>query len=274
MRVESINGKKYILVIVNDYSKFTLVKFLRSKDESPEVIIRCLNPIQVCLNATVKNVRTDNGTEFVNQTLKDYYENVEISHQTFVVRTLQQNGVVERQNRTLVEATRTMLIFSKAPLYFFGYAPAKKAFTIYNRRTRKNMEIIHVTFDELITMASEQFSSGPSPQLMTPGTLSSGLVPNPPSLTTYVPPTKNDWDILFQPMFDEFFNPSPSVVSPIPVAVAQRLVDPTGSPMSTSLEQDAPSVSTSSNQEQEQSTVISKSVEEQLQSAQFENTPI
>ncbi|GJR96379.1 retrovirus-related pol polyprotein from transposon TNT 1-94 [Tanacetum coccineum] len=61
----------------------------------------------------------------------------------------------------------------------------------------------------LTAMASEQFSSGPGPQLMTPGTLSSGLVPNPPSSTPYVPPTKNDWDILFQPMFDEFLNPPP-----------------------------------------------------------------
>ncbi|GJY89199.1 retrovirus-related pol polyprotein from transposon TNT 1-94 [Tanacetum coccineum] len=87
MRVESINGKKYILVIVDDYSRFTWVKFLRSKDEAPEVIIKCLKQIQVRLNATIQNVRTDNGTEFVNQTLKDYYENVGISHQTSVART-------------------------------------------------------------------------------------------------------------------------------------------------------------------------------------------
>ncbi|GKD85804.1 retrovirus-related pol polyprotein from transposon TNT 1-94 [Tanacetum coccineum] len=89
MRVESINGKKYILVIVDDYSRFTWVKFLRSKDEAPEVIIKCLKQIQVRLNATVKNVRTDNGTEFVNQTLKDYYEIFGISHQTSVARTPQ-----------------------------------------------------------------------------------------------------------------------------------------------------------------------------------------
>ncbi|GJZ40219.1 retrovirus-related pol polyprotein from transposon TNT 1-94 [Tanacetum coccineum] len=129
---------------------------------------------------------------------------------------------------------------------FVGYAPAKKAFRIYNKRTRQIMEIIHVTFDELTTMVSEQFSSGPAPQLMTPRTLSSGLVPNSPSLTPYVPLTNNDWDILFQPMFDEFFNPPPSVVSMVPTAIAQRAADPTGSPVSTSLEQDAPSTSTSS----------------------------
>ncbi|GJY09624.1 retrovirus-related pol polyprotein from transposon TNT 1-94 [Tanacetum coccineum] len=117
MRVESINGKKYILDIVDDYSRFMWVKFLRSKDETPKVIIKYLKQIQVRLNAVVKNVRTDNRTEFVNQTLKDYYENVGITHQTSVVRTPQQNIIVERRNRTLVEAAYTMLIFSKAPLY-------------------------------------------------------------------------------------------------------------------------------------------------------------
>ncbi|GJR92566.1 retrovirus-related pol polyprotein from transposon TNT 1-94 [Tanacetum coccineum] len=113
MRMESINRKKYILVIVDDYSRFTWVKFLRSKDESPEVIIKCLKQKQVCLNATVWNVRTNNRTEFVNHTLRKYYESVRISHQTSVARTPQQNGVVKRQNRTLVEAARTMLIFLK-----------------------------------------------------------------------------------------------------------------------------------------------------------------
>ncbi|GJU54921.1 retrovirus-related pol polyprotein from transposon TNT 1-94 [Tanacetum coccineum] len=122
MRMESINGKKYILVIVDDYSRFTWVKFLRSKDEAPDAIIKCIKNIQVRLNATVRNVRTDNGTEFVNQTLCDFYENVSISHQTSVARTPQQNGVVERRNRTLVEAARTMLIFSKAPLFLWAEA--------------------------------------------------------------------------------------------------------------------------------------------------------
>ncbi|GJZ96068.1 retrovirus-related pol polyprotein from transposon TNT 1-94 [Tanacetum coccineum] len=138
---------------------------------------------------------------------------------------------------------------------FVGYAPTKKAYRIYNKRTQIIMETIYVMFDELTTTASEQFSSGPAPQLFTPVTLSSGLVPNPPFPAPYVLPTKNDWDILFQPMFDEFFNPPPSVVSPVPAAVARRPADLTGSPMSTSIEQDAPSAITSSNQEQEQSIV-------------------
>ncbi|GJW00175.1 retrovirus-related pol polyprotein from transposon TNT 1-94, partial [Tanacetum coccineum] len=87
MRVEGINGKKYILVIVDDYSRFTWFKFLRSKDEAPDAIIKCIKNIQVHLNATVRNVRTDNRTEFVNQTLREFYENVGISHQTSIART-------------------------------------------------------------------------------------------------------------------------------------------------------------------------------------------
>ncbi|GKB72141.1 retrovirus-related pol polyprotein from transposon TNT 1-94 [Tanacetum coccineum] len=179
MRVASINGKRYILVIVDDYSRFTWVRFLKTKDEAPVAIIKCIKNIQVHLKATVQNVQTDNGTEFVNQTLREW------------------------RNRTLVEAARTMLIFSKAPLFlwaeaintacytqnhlgkfdaktdigiFVGYVPAKKAFRIYNRRTQIITETIHVTFNELTTMASEQFSSGPRLQGMTPATSSTGLV--------------------------------------------------------------------------------------------------
>ncbi|GJT45991.1 hypothetical protein Tco_0954706 [Tanacetum coccineum] len=91
------------------------------------------------------------------------------------------------------------------------------------------------------TMASEQFSSGPGRKLVTPGTFSSGLVPNPPSPTPYVPPIKKDWDTLFQPMFDEYFTPSPSIVSPVPTADAPRPAGPTGTPSSTIIDQDAPS---------------------------------
>ncbi|GJS01173.1 integrase, catalytic region, zinc finger, CCHC-type containing protein [Tanacetum coccineum] len=109
MRVHSINGKKYILVIVDDYSRFTWVKFLRSKDETPEFVINFLKQIQVGLNKTVRYIRTDNGTEFVNQVMSIYYEDVDIFHQKSIPRTPQQNGVVETavatacytQNRSL-----------------------------------------------------------------------------------------------------------------------------------------------------------------------------
>ncbi|GJT54408.1 retrovirus-related pol polyprotein from transposon TNT 1-94 [Tanacetum coccineum] len=289
MRVASVNGKKYILVIVDDFSRFTWVKFLR----------------------------TDNGTEFVNQTLREYYEKVGISHETFVARSPQQNGIVERRNRTLIEAARTMLIYAKALLFlwaeavatacytqnrsivrlrhdktpyellhdkppdlsffhvfgalcyptndsenlgklqpkadigiFIGYAPTKKAFRIYNRRTRRIIETIHVDFDELTAMASEHSSSGPALHEMTPATISSGLVPNSPPSTPFVPPSRTDWDILFQPMFDELLTPPPSVDYPAPEVIAPiaEVVAPvpavsTGSPSSTTVDQDAPSPS-------------------------------
>ncbi|GKE77939.1 retrovirus-related pol polyprotein from transposon TNT 1-94, partial [Tanacetum coccineum] len=95
MCVASVNEKKYILVIVDDYFRFTWVKFLASKDEAPDFIIKFLKMIQVRLNIVVRNIRTDNGTEFVNQTLRYYYEQVSIIHETLVAQTPQQNGVVE-----------------------------------------------------------------------------------------------------------------------------------------------------------------------------------
>ncbi|GJY81036.1 retrovirus-related pol polyprotein from transposon TNT 1-94 [Tanacetum coccineum] len=168
MRVASVNGKKYILVIVDDYSRFTWVKCLRSKDEALDFIIKFLKMIQVRLKVPVRRIRTDNGTEFVNQTLCEYYEKVDISHETSVARSSQQNGVVERQNRTLIKAARTMLIYAKAPLFLWAEAVA----TAY--------------FDELTAMASKQSSSGPALHDMTPATISLGLVPNPPPSTPFV----------------------------------------------------------------------------------------
>ncbi|GKF87442.1 retrovirus-related pol polyprotein from transposon TNT 1-94 [Tanacetum coccineum] len=138
--------------------------------------------------------------EFVNQVMSEYYEGVGIFHQKSIPRTPQQNGVVERRNRTLVEAARTMMIFLKAPMFlwaeavatacytqnrslihdkkpdltflrvfgalcyptndsedlgkflanigiFVGYAPSRKGYRIYNKRTHRLMETIHVTFD-------------------------------------------------------------------------------------------------------------------------------
>nr|GFC10061.1 putative ribonuclease H-like domain-containing protein [Tanacetum cinerariifolium] len=125
MHVESVNGKKYILVIVDNYSRFTWVKFLRSKDETPMFIIKFLKMIQVRLNVPVRY----NGTEFVNHTLRDYYEEVGISHETSVARSPQQNRVVERRNRTLIEAARTMLIYAQALLFLWAEVVATACFT-------------------------------------------------------------------------------------------------------------------------------------------------
>ncbi|GJX26146.1 retrovirus-related pol polyprotein from transposon TNT 1-94 [Tanacetum coccineum] len=221
MRVQSINGKKYILVIIDDYSRFTWVKFLRSKDETPEFVIKFLKQIQVGLNKTVRYIRTDNGIEFVNQVLTQYYESVSIFHQKSVPRTPQQNGIVERRNRTLVEAARTMLIFSKAPMFLWAEAVA----------TASN--------------GSVRLSTGPTPTFFTPGKISSGLVPNPVPAAPYVPPTNKELEILFQPMFDEYLEP-PRVERPVSPAPAVPVpVNSAGTPSSTTIDQDVPSPSLS-----------------------------
>nr|GEX12983.1 integrase, catalytic region, zinc finger, CCHC-type, peptidase aspartic, catalytic [Tanacetum cinerariifolium] len=154
--------------------------------------------------------------------MTEYYKRIGIFHQKSVPKTPQQNGVVERRNRTLVKAARTMLIFSKAPMFlwaeavatssdtgiFVGYAPSRKGYRIYNKRTRRIMETIYVQFDELTEpMAPLHLSTGPAPTFLTHGQISSGLVPNPVPATPYAPPTNKELEILFQPMFDEYLEP-------------------------------------------------------------------
>nr|GEX13886.1 hypothetical protein [Tanacetum cinerariifolium] len=319
MRVESVNGKKYILFIINDYSRFTWFKCLRLKYEALDFIIKFLKMIQVRLMVPVRRIRTDNRTEFVNQTLREYYEQVGISHETSVARSPQQNGVIERCNLTLIEAARTMLIYAQASLFlwaeavatacytqnrsighrvtcgvrgvngtvlvrgytgegcgddgrfgrkfswwvvrlgerktrkgqnqiktgqkweaeslgklrpkadigiFIGYAPTKKAFRIYNRRTRRIIETIHVDFDDLAAMASKQSRSRLALHEMTPATI------------------------------------TPEVIAPIAEVVAPEPAVSTGSPFSTTVDQDAPSPSKSQTTYKTQPTVIPNDVEE------------
>nr|GEV14310.1 hypothetical protein [Tanacetum cinerariifolium] len=114
-KIMSINGKKYILLIVDDYSRFTWVKFLASKDEALDFIIKFLKMIQVRLNAPVRNIRTDNGTEFVNQTLRSYYESVGISHETSIARSPQQNVVVAPRAVDLADSHVSALTNQDAP---------------------------------------------------------------------------------------------------------------------------------------------------------------
>nr|GEU36363.1 retrovirus-related Pol polyprotein from transposon TNT 1-94 [Tanacetum cinerariifolium] len=196
-----------------------------------------------------------NGTEFVNQTLRDYYEEVGISHETSVARSPQQNGVVERRNRTLIEAARTIIV-----------------------------EAIHVDFDELATMAFEQHSSGPTLNDTTPGTISSGLVRTSSPSTSYVPPSRNDWNLLFQSMFDELRNPllsvanqAPKVIAPIAEVIPQVDADSTGSPSSTTVNQDATSPSKSLTTTEIQSTVIPQDVRDDnldMEVAHMGNDPL
>nr|GEU76027.1 hypothetical protein [Tanacetum cinerariifolium] len=209
MGKKNVNGKKYILVIVDDYSRFTWVKCLRSKDEAPDFIIMFLKMIQVRLK-------------------------VGISHETSVARSPQQNNVVERHNRTLIEAARTI--------------------------------------------------SGPELHEMTPATISLGLVPKPTSSTSFGPPSRKDWDLLFQLLFNELLTPSPSVdllahdvIAPIDEVIAPKPVESTSSPSSTTVDEDAPSPSKSQTTLETQPPIIPHDVEEDnhdIQVAHMDNDPL
>ncbi|GJY01485.1 retrovirus-related pol polyprotein from transposon TNT 1-94 [Tanacetum coccineum] len=214
MRIESINEKKYILVIVDDYSRFTWIKFLRSKDEAPNAIIKCIKNIQVCLNAIVRNVRT-------------------IMELNLSIRLF--------ENFMKMSASRIKHLL---PALLNRMALSKDETGLY---------------------------SGPGLQSMTTATSSSGLVPNPVPQHPFNPPTRNDWDHLFQPMFDEYINPSLSVVSLFPVAAAPRAIEIAGLLSSTTIDQDVPSSSTSSTNQQQQSSIISQGVEEPIPNTLFDD---
>nr|GEX92030.1 hypothetical protein [Tanacetum cinerariifolium] len=204
MRIESINEKKYILVIVDDYCRYTWTLFLRTKDETPEVLKDFLKMIQRNLQAQVITIRTDRGTKFLNKTLHTYFKEEGIEHQTSTPRTPVQNGVVKRRICTLIEAARTMLSASKIPLFFWaeaiatacytqnrsliiprhentpykmkekkdpcilvGYSTQSKGYRVYNKRTRLIVESIHINFDEikdLLKASVDNNTSGPVPQ--------------------------------------------------------------------------------------------------------------
>nr|GEY92297.1 hypothetical protein [Tanacetum cinerariifolium] len=190
-----IQMKKYILVIVDDYTRFTWVKFLKLKDETPEVVIKFQKQIQVGLNKIVRFIGTDNGTEFVNHDLTHYYESVNIFHQKSVPRTPQQNDVVERCNQTLVEAARTMLIFFKALMLLWA-----KEFSLVMHQEERVIE-------------STTKEPDVSWKLFTSNSMSCL------SLCTLCTPTNKELKILFQPMFDEYLEP-PRIERPISPALA------------------------------------------------------
>nr|GEZ35833.1 copia protein [Tanacetum cinerariifolium] len=206
--LESVNRKKYILVIVDDYSRFAWVKCLRSKDEASDFIIKFLKMIQVRLNVPI--------------------------------------------------CPRTMLIYAQAPLFLWAEAVATACYTqnrsiIRLRYGKTPYELLHnklpdLSFLHVFGALCYPINDRPALNEMTPATISSGLMQKPSSSTPYVPPSRNDWDLLFQPMFDELLNPPPSVDPQAPEVIAPNAdvippvhVESTGLPSSTTVDQDTPS---------------------------------
>ncbi|GJU29468.1 retrovirus-related pol polyprotein from transposon TNT 1-94 [Tanacetum coccineum] len=280
------------LEVLNTLHMDLLVKFLRSKDETPTVVIKFLKQIQVGLNKTVRFIRIDNGTEFVNKTLYDYYKSVGIFHQQTVPRTPQQNGVVERWNRTLVEAARTMLIFSKAPMFLWAEAVATACYTqnrslIHTRHDKTPYELVHnkkpdLTFFRVFgalcypTNDSENLGKlqpradigifigyAPSRKVQDPLlTFDAGPIKfraRTILAIPYVPPTNRELEMLFQPMFDEYFHPPGIRQDPIP-KVAQDPVIPTSPSVSIAIDLDAPSGSHTSSPLTHHSSLVHHSV--------------
>ncbi|GKB56658.1 putative ribonuclease H-like domain-containing protein, partial [Tanacetum coccineum] len=189
--VSSLMNKKYCLVVTDDYSRFTWVFFLASKDETSDILKSFITQIENLVDKKVIIIRCDNGTEFKNRVMSEFCEKKSIKREFSVARTPQQNGVAERRNRTLVKAARTMVLVvkprNKTPyelfrgrthalsfmrpfgchvtilntLDYLGKFDGKsddglfvehslnsKAFRVYNIRTRKVEENLHVRFLE------------------------------------------------------------------------------------------------------------------------------
>nr|GEV03455.1 retrovirus-related Pol polyprotein from transposon TNT 1-94 [Tanacetum cinerariifolium] len=183
MRVASINGKKYILVIVDDYSRYIWTLFLPSKDETPKVLKEFLMMIQINLQALVITVRTDKVIELLIKTLNAFFKEERIEHQTSTARTPEQNGIVERRNHTLVEAARMMLSASRLPLFFWAEAIATACYT-------QNRSIVILTHGK------------------TPYHIINDRKPTIKHLyISYAhAPSQQELDLLFGLLYDDFFN--------------------------------------------------------------------
>nr|GEZ45497.1 integrase, catalytic region, zinc finger, CCHC-type, peptidase aspartic, catalytic [Tanacetum cinerariifolium] len=182
LNFESVNGKKYILIIVDDYSQFAWVKCLRSKDEASDFIIKFLKMIQVRLKVPrlwqpLVIPKIDPSYDFAS----------ERHHMSFCIinyMILSFSHVFGALCYPINDSENLGKLQPKANIgIFIGYAQIKKAFRIYNRHTRRIVEIIHVDFDELTALASEQSSSGPALNEMNPATIIQAESTGPPSST-------------------------------------------------------------------------------------------
>nr|GEW60238.1 hypothetical protein [Tanacetum cinerariifolium] len=156
---QSFNGKKYVLVIIDDYSRYTWTHFLRSKDETPEVLIDFLKLVQRGLHAQVRTVRTEKGTEFLNKILHAYFAQEEIEHQT--------QGCENHESLARRDGENLDKMKEKSACIFAGCSTQSKAYRAYYKRTRVIVETIYVNFDELPQMASDHVIYDPVPQCPT-----------------------------------------------------------------------------------------------------------
>ncbi|GJX61588.1 putative ribonuclease H-like domain-containing protein [Tanacetum coccineum] len=175
--IRSINKKSYCLVVTDDFSRFSCVFFLATKDETPEILKNFITGIENQIDHKIKTIRCDNGTEFKNRIMNEFCEMKGIRREFSVARTPQQNSVAERKNKTLIEAARTMLANSKLPTTFWseavntacyvqnrvlvikphnktpyelflGYSINSKAFRVFNTRTIFVEENLHINYLE------------------------------------------------------------------------------------------------------------------------------
>ncbi|GKC48355.1 putative ribonuclease H-like domain-containing protein [Tanacetum coccineum] len=182
--VSSLNHKWYCLVMTDDFSRFTWTFFLKSKDETSSIFRNFITEIENIKDLKVKIIRCDNGGEFRNREINEFCSKKGIKREFSNARTPQQNGVAERRNRTLIEAARTTLADAKLPVTFWAEAvntdcyvqnrvlvnksqnktsyelfngrspairflrPFGKAFRVFNKRTKKIEENLHVDFLE------------------------------------------------------------------------------------------------------------------------------
>nr|GEW29112.1 hypothetical protein [Tanacetum cinerariifolium] len=155
--VKSLSKKSYCLVITDDYTRFTWVFFLVTKDETSPILKTFITGLENQLSLKVKVIRSDNGTEFKNSDLNQFCGIKGIKREFSVPRTPKQNGIAERKNRTLIEAAKTMLANSLLLIpiwaevdegFLVGYSVCSKAFRVFNSRTRIVQETLHVNFLE------------------------------------------------------------------------------------------------------------------------------
>ncbi|GJW94463.1 retrovirus-related pol polyprotein from transposon TNT 1-94, partial [Tanacetum coccineum] len=263
------------------------------RDETPAFVINLLKQLQVGLNKIVRFAQTDNGTEFVNKDLTDYYESIDITHEKTVLRTPQQNGIVKRRNRTLVEAARTMLIFSKAPLFLWAEVVATVCYTqnrslIHTLHDKTPYELVHdkkLDLSFLRVFGALCYPTNDSEDL---GKLKAkadirffvGYAPNRKGYRIYNKQTRQIMETIhvtfdeltgqttlvhsspgpapnfLKPMFDEYFENPPAARLVPPTPVAQVSVNQTGPSVSISVNPDAPLESYSPSSTDHQSSSV------------------